>query len=358
MLDHLERRIETVLSELTVGWEKVRSAFEVTAALAPISSSLGMKFIAVADEARKQVLLHTPEFASAYMHAVVLTVGAYQGLIPKNLASEDDYRRLCDLIDRIPSEGHRARAWAELAMRSHAAGDPKLCKSIFTNHIQPLLQNLETEKSPERENIVAEIAPALHCAHQMIASGELAKLPDHLRDSAVGRICAFILRKRTSLEPYERTASHVYTIDFGEVTEMLELVKLATRDSLIFYFILTLSDSLMDHRNSKRFTQQQIADIAAKIDGLCSEKFPSPRYIRHNGYLICTQAQLLRLRRGKSKEWDDLAEQARRLSNTSDKVYVLCTIAAACAPKINRKQSSCFWRHGKCAMTYPRYTTA
>ncbi len=56
------------------------------------------------------------------------------------------------------------------------------------------------------------------------------------------------------------------------------------------------------------------------------------RHITHTGFRIATLAQALRMRQAKPQDWTDLIEEAEKLENVADRVYVL-QIVALCLPK-------------------------
>ena len=103
------------------------------------------------------------------------------------------------------------------------------------------------------------------------------------------------------------------------------------RDQLVFGCIQDIADSMVLRRD--RFSHQQQTVIVSRLESITKSKFPNPRYIQHEGYRICTKAQIVRIRKPDVKTWLDLAERARALPNSSDRVYVICVIALACASK-------------------------
>ena len=55
------------------------------------------------------------------------------------LTDDNDLRRLGELINRIPSDGERARIWAELSSVHTRPERVNLCQRLVADHVRPLL---------------------------------------------------------------------------------------------------------------------------------------------------------------------------------------------------------------------------
>ena len=214
---HIAEKFKDCLRAVDEGWEKVQLAFEIVSALAPHSVSEASGFLKIAEEAKKEILLQTRDIASAYIGTVLLAIAAYSGLLPRRLATDEDTRKLSELIEQIPSEGQRAWVWAELALRAHAKDEAALCKDVVATRIRPLLQSLAEMNLQHSREIVVLVAPALYCANPINARRDFDELPLHLRDYAILRTCLFMMRRHTLHEPYEHSLGQGYDLSYDQI---------------------------------------------------------------------------------------------------------------------------------------------
>jgi hypothetical protein len=325
-------RLKQGIPAIDIAWERVRVAFEAAALVAKESVSAARDLLAVAESCKNESTLQTETAAKAYVGAVILAISAYSGLLPRSAAGPADLERLRQLIDDVPSDGERARLWADLALRAFAKGQRDACRTMVANHLRPLLQNLEERGPAYRQTIVSAVAPALHCAHALTGREEVKRLPSYLRDGAVSAIVQFMLRKRSFHEPYEHKGGDGYRLSWEEASEVCEVAELASRDDVLYWSIAAIGDSLANSRYRDAFSQQQRADIATKLEALAA-RFPNPRFIRHDGYAVCALAQVAKIRRAGQDIWNGLVARARALPNISDQVFVLGTLAGAMVAK-------------------------
>ena len=96
-------------------------------------------------------------------------------------------------------------------------------------------------------------------------------------------------------------------------------------DSLIYYIISNITDCILSKKAT--FSREQQTDIASRLTEIINRKFPSKKYITHDGYKIVSEAQVCCIQRNQKVEWDKLIEKARNIPNDADKAYVLCILA-------------------------------
>jgi hypothetical protein len=351
LCDTLFKNMEASLGEIDVGWEKVRAAFEASALLAPLAATHARQLLTLAESAKQSTLLQTENAAKAYIGTIFLAFSAFVGLLRRRLTDENDICRLADLIDRVPSYGERARTWAELALRVHAAGEHTLCQNIVSQRVRPLLQKLQTEFGSQALNTLAAVLPAIYSAFPVPALGEFASLPPGERDRTYYLTCRYLFRGRTRYEPFEDLGGKGYDIGYEQATEICEIIGRIDQDDAAYYLIKDLVDSLASNRRRAVLSREQMSELAGKIERLGTTKFPNPRHITHNGYLICVRALVERLRKPSAAVWDGLASEARSIPNVSDRVFVLCCIAGACQSKEPQKARQLFTEADSIAKT-------
>src|SRR5690606_30754871 len=134
------------------------------------------------------------------------------------------------------------------------------------------------------------------------------------------------LRKRPLSDPYDGRGS-TYRITYEDALEVCELIPRMREDSAIYHHIESICESLA--RNPSSLNRNQKLDITGRLEKIVDQCFPSPDGIQHGGYEVVSLAQIYRLKRTTSNDWQDLATRARSLRNSADRAFVLCAIAEA-----------------------------
>ena len=272
-------------------------------------------------------MIQTEDAAGSYIGTILLAITGYAGLLRSAVADNNDFQRLGDLIDRIPSQKERAHIWAELALRAHAGKNAELCRQVVLEHVRPLLQKLQMESPRNAEHIVATVAPALHCASLPLSAKEdLEHVTPYNRDVGYFFTCRYLFRGHTSFEPFGAVPGQKYDVDYERALDICGIVELIQRDDIAYGFIHDLVNSV----SRDKLTREQVTALALKLANIAKVNFPNPAHIKHEGYAICVRALIERLKRSSGIIWDNLAAEARALPNLSDRVFVLSEIASAC----------------------------
>ena len=104
-------------------------------------------------------------------------------------------------------------------------------------------------------------------------------------------------------------------------------------DSLIYWYIHQVADSFQRGAHANRYTAQHKADIVRRLSLVIDKKFPSAANIRHDGFKIIAQGEVLRIQRAKGQPWVDLVTAALNIPNVSDRAFALAVLAEAMPPK-------------------------
>lgn len=342
LLSHFQRLLESAWEAIDVGWHKVDVGFRVARALAEDSLETARAYSKATEQCRERSLLDNKSAALTYSGCIRLAIRAYGGLLPTELDSPGDIERLGQLIGRLPSNGERAKLWAELALQCYINRRLDECRQIVVEHVKPALQGVPEEDSRYRAEATVTVAPALYCAHRQTALDCISDLPRSYRDEAYAKICELLLSHQPPSEPYAAVTGHVYDISYEEIVDICELLKLMDHDNSIYHFIESIVDSVVAGRRRRDFSRQQKADIVTRLEAIVA-RFPRKRHIKHNGYKIAAQAQVARMKRFRSEEWIELVESARsRVPNLADRALVLCMIAAAMPTRERNRQIAVF----------------
>ncbi len=326
------------------GWLKVNNGFKIAESLATVSAETAQMYIDKTETARNEFKISDSGTAQTYLCCLLLAIRAYGGLLPYRVATQPDLERLTQLVDRLPSNGDRAALWADLALRCSISKKSDECRQIVAEHVRPLIDDISSDNPGRKTEVIVLTAPALYRAQPKAALELISKLPRQSKNSAYSHIVSFILQKISLSDPYDASRRQGYDIDYEDILEIFDLMDLMEIDATISNFVKLIVDSVISGKNKPggMLTREQRNNLVYRLQEIVKNKLPSPRYIKHEGYRILTQAYILRLQTSHhqiQQKWLDLIDEARSIPNLNDKAYVLSNIATILPPeKFDRKQ--------------------
>jgi hypothetical protein len=323
LMDHIYKVLDESWNAMDDSSAKVEVGFRIAALLAPNLRAAALSYVARSQRLREQ--LGVDYEVSTYTRCLSLAVRAFSGLLPQNLDSEDDYGRLTERIQRLPSRLLRVQLWTDLALRCFGAGR-SLGDRIVTERIQPLLGAVKTGSKLEWFRAVATAAPALYRHHHLTALELFRQLPRTYRDVALDAAIDFINRKVSAFDPFDAAGSD-YPITYEEAIDVCELLGELDTDATLFGNLKVLVSSALLKHGVHQFTENERLELAQRLARIVEEKFPNPRFIRHEGYRVIAKGQIARLtRRLRGPQWEELVGAGRRIPNLSDRVFVLANL--------------------------------
>ena len=118
-------------------------------------------------------------------------------------------------------------------------------------------------------------------------------------------------------------------IKYADAIAVLDVLARMECDYAIFRGLTDLISAAVPGSESG-LTGQQRSDLVVRISRIIGEKFPADQYIRHDGYVVASEAELGRLRKlDHVNGWKDLIRRANGLSNWADRAFVLASIVRA-----------------------------
>jgi len=318
--------LEASWNQIETQWEKINIGFKIVEALKD-TPHLAHKFLENVTNFFQTGKLSADSTAKAYLLSVYLALKAFSGLLPENLDTRDDLNRVLKTIGAVTSRLHRIALYSELALRFKINEKEDKFSEIVRTRIKPEIQNIPAENDHERWIAIYVAAPALYLSHPSSALIELEKLPDDYRDGALSRIANFILFRRLDNEPYNEIKPEPWLkLTYEDIVDVIALLEKIDQDAIIFDLIHAIAESVTKDRN--KFTRQQRSEIARRIEQIIPQKFPNPKYICHEGYILVSQAQVLRIKPSSPiSDWLNLLERARKIENTADRVFILAYVA-------------------------------
>jgi len=323
---------------IDIVWNKIDAGFKISGKLAIHFPEIAQNWLTKTEKLRDVININAEESALTYMACLQLSIRTFAGLLPKHINTEEDLRRLEELIDGIPSCGERAGLFGELAFLCYINNDLQLCKRIVSNHVRPLLDRLTTDDSAYKFGVLVAVLPSLYYANRTTAMEMIANCPKYKRDSAYIQICNSILTKTPSSDPYEFAPNDGCFLCYEDAVEICKIMDLFSTDTNIYTYTVTIASSILNKINRLKYTAQQKNDIANRIQLIIDNKLPDQDNIKHNGYKIIAQAQLYRITRANAQVWEKLINDARKIPNKSDQALVLNIIAMILPAKMYEKR--------------------
>jgi hypothetical protein len=125
------------------------------------------------------------------------------------------------------------------------------------------------------------------------------------------------------------THDEVFCLSIDEIYTLCDLAEKATVDVTVYWIISTMCASLNSRAAKRTYTGNQRADLIAKMSVLVGNKFPTPGFIAHDGYLILSMISINQLERYSRGAWEDIHAKALAIPNVADRCLVLADLAGA-----------------------------
>jgi len=332
-------KFEIAIEKVDALPDKIDLHFELAAALADIDPDRASKNYDYAIALRRDNDLNSRQANNILIACLGLLLRAFRGLIrcdelpPEHI---DRFARLCDLM---PCTLSRAELFGELACRAWCEGRVDLARDIVSKRCRPLLESTVNNNPPLYSVLYEALFPALYCSHRASALAGMNCINPANRNASLHRTAMMVLRKVPPSEPWNGTQGQKIRLSHEELIDIAELLTHVSADN-VFYSILAETVQVATHReNRTRLTAQQRADFADRGLVLVSKKLPDMHNIKHQGYVVTSQAQLLRLIDSKIQQWNDLIVNAETITNIADRSLILLEIAKCLPNRMHTEKS-------------------
>lgn len=329
---HIRSSVRRRWSAIDIGWARIDAGFGIARDLARVNSEEANEILTKTEAMKAEARIAAHRSAYTYVACVRLAIRIGCGLLPRRLETESDLSALATLIELVPSYGERAVLWADLCMRSGLLGRLDITERLVEEKLLPCFEAISTEDRAYRARVLVQIAPAMYSIQPTRTLNEIESLDPNYRDHAIRQIVRFLLTDRVPSDPIDRTADLSVEINFETLLQVHELTTRLETDWMIYAVANDVADAVTSLKNKQAITVPQKEDLARQFAETARAKLPMNRHITHTGYRIATLAQTFRMRQAKPQEWTVLIEEAEKLENVADRVYVL-QIVALCLPR-------------------------
>lgn len=323
-----------ILDQLSLTWEsidttwvRVDTGFRIASELAAIDTELAVDYFDKSKNQKADLAVNDWGSAVSYLLCVRLAIRVYSRLLqyegPPQVA---DIQQLEYLINKIPSAGEKARLWSVVALYCYINKHSDSCKEIVLKYVKPYLRDIADEDRSYKNWLTVFVAPALFVAHKATALEMLDKLRVPLKDYAYLRICEFLFTRTIPDEPYTTDLETGWRISYEEAVDICELCSHMEEDLPLSICIRRLCESMAHHGDL--MTAEQKTDLMQRVERLIASKLPDLKNIKHQGYVVINQAALEHVKPTRQQRWNRLVDEAKRIPNVADRVFVLAVISS------------------------------
>lgn len=327
--------LNSAWDNIDVGWVKVDVGFKIVESLATFPE-LAQQFFYNVENYRNTIFLDSVIPAIAYITCIKLSIRAFSGLFTQKIDTDNDLNRILSAIENIPSMAERIGLYTDLALRFRTANREDKFSEIVRSKIKPSLEKIPESDGLARELAIIASSPALYLFHptSALAAIESIKFPGK-RDDAYQEICLYILTKFYKDPYYNPGDIKGRKLTQDEIRDLISFLERIEEDASIFSIIREITESLDTFHNS--FSKNEKAEFTRKLEEIARKKFPNKKFIKHDGYLIISLAQIYKIKGAKHSEWNALIDLAKKI-NIADQVLILADIAQCIDDRVMCKQ--------------------
>jgi hypothetical protein len=328
-------QIKRLLIELYKSWDsidlrptKIRIAFEIARDLGEFSSEEATKYLQLGTQLKQVEPFSSFSLVNTYINSTRLCIRSFCGLVPHKDTLEKELGQLREVIDQIQAVGKKLELWSELALRTHSLGKHELFKTIYNNYINPLLVSWKSPKNTNQFTTVVAIAPSIYLYNQNIFLKDyLPSLPDKLKNDALGSICDFIITKQMVDDPANEDRKR-HKLEYPELADLCVLIEQMDNDHAIYGVIDKIAEVLRGKDQSHLLSPEQKTTIKTQLHQIVNKKFPVATGIRHEGYKIVSEVELLSLEPHRPDLWANLIRRTKLISNISDRALIMAILTS------------------------------
>jgi hypothetical protein len=255
--------------------------------------------------------------------------------------TKEDEDRLLRLIDMAPGTADSIYLRCDLALRAAQKGRVDKAR----HHLDTVWKGLETLRTRDSEgyqDLVVEVAPALFTVARAKAQAEFDSLPPHVADDAYSRAAWGALKRCGLGEPFQEDEPGSLARSLDDLTTALDAISGCRLDASV-YGIIQITCGVLS--KAKRMESGGITrEAKALLLGRCRDlanKLPYGREVLHDGWKILSLAAADAADGAGGVAWNTHVEEAAKIANLADRVFVLGTLAERIPSKFSQLIQRC-----------------
>jgi len=334
--EKLEKRFLSKLhfnwSNIEADWSKIDFGFKICSELPECYAEFKGKLFNECIEIKKESWLDSRKVAYVYNNCVKLVIHSFYGLAASGKDDKNDLAILKKLINRIPSAAFRLDLWCECAYGMLDLGRNDLFNGIMDKFITTELETLKSGENASLINGVHEVYTLLFIYNSALKDYYEECFSEEVVEIAIMRCCEYLLSGEAPYKPYDGSRSN-YSHDFGNIISAQKQMALISNDSNFYYCVKLLCEAL-SKTDKREISDIQLTTILNELTETVELKLPDQENVKHEGYLILSEVQILSARRrgGDKDDWVQLIERSKLIPNRSDKILVMSELLRLSPP--------------------------
>ncbi|RAK24175.1 hypothetical protein B0I03_10224 [Flavobacterium aquaticum] len=313
----IKKKIDADWEKIDADWEKIDVGFVICSEIAKIDLDYAKLIFEKNVKNKNEIWIDSELIAQTYLYSLSLMAKAYNALLINNSNTENDYKLIEELIGSLPSEIEKLKLWTEIGISSYLSDNHSLTKKIYDTHVFPLVQGIIHKNL--NIDFVLESLILVHLYNSELAIEYIKNLSLYIRESACSIIFDFYINKRNPFEIYDGEIDK-YEINYNDLIKTISLFNLVETDCEVYNLINTIYKAI-DNTPSNVISKIQLTEIISKLNSVIDNKFPDPKNINHDGYKIVSKIKLELLDK-KNNSWGKYIQDAQKIPNLSDKLFV------------------------------------
>jgi hypothetical protein len=326
MLGAVYNSLSSTWSALDSEIEKIEIGFLICSTLAEVDKTIAKEYATRADSLKRTIWPDSINTIEVYTTYAQLLLKSFGGLILKRKYDDKTLSKVIEIVSAIPAPTTRLQLWCYLATLAQIKGDINLRIKIFDDLIKPTFDGLADKN--QQNSIFVGYSYQFYLDSQLFTMKQLEALPTIQREDALRNIVEFVLYERLPHERYDtdnKAFSDKLTID--ELSTVCQLIEKLEIDSHIYSRIEQIVKAAID----LKATPVQKESLLHTLEKIVNNKLPNADYIKHPGYKIIANAQLLRFEKDGRKQESVLdkilIDVEDLVPNLSDKAFIYTTLS-------------------------------
>ena len=324
-------RVEASIARMESILDKVDLCFRTSEALAAVDPIRANQHYDQGVRFKQSIAFNSAGLSKLLELCLALVARSMTTLARCSMLDSDKLDRYDNLVAELPSVLARVRAYCDLTERLWCASKADLAIKIVRGPLQALLTEAEGLDSSTKESAVVTAFPSLCFWHPATALQKLAGISVRGISSALYEATMLRLRKLPAATADLGGKIDHSRLEAHEVTDVIEFMKRAPTDVLLYGLMHALIDVIANKQNKTRFTSQQKADWATQCRTIINDKLPDTRNIKHDGFKAACLALTYRLEDTVFAKWEQLVDMAESIESVADRSYVYLLLAS-CVP--------------------------
>ncbi|MCL4857707.1 MAG: hypothetical protein KJZ55_10645, partial [Flavobacteriales bacterium] len=315
----IEKQIENALDSIEADWEKIDNGYRVCSEIAKINPEFAKNIFSKTEVIKNESWLDSRLVAYTFMNSLKVIIRSYGGLINVKGDTDDDFKQLADMIQRIPSEIEKLNLWTELGFQCFSAERDDIGKKVLNNHIIPIFQELMA-RNVDVERVVNSLT-LIHILNPSLYNEFVTKISIEYREDISKNLAFYYLTKRNPYEEYD-TSIIKYSSNYSDIKNVITALKDINTDGLLYYIILNLFKAIDENRSS--LGKIAISTITDDIDNIIDTKLPDLNNIKHEGYKYLLKMRVAKIKKNIPNKlfWNQLIIDSQSVTNLSDQVFL------------------------------------